>query len=125
MQEVCLRLMGKKLLVALAMEGKFASEGLQAIDGDDDILTAMARELVENRGIGESADSVWRRLCPATALPSPEDSAETAIAPAEVDTREPLPLTVEPISNAALLEAVNLPRRGSRKGASADQLSLF
>ena len=31
MQEVCLRLMGKKLLVALAMEGKFASEGLQAI----------------------------------------------------------------------------------------------
>ena len=58
MQEVCLRLMGKKLLVALAMEGKFTSEGLQAIDGDDDMLTAMARELVENKGIGESADSV-------------------------------------------------------------------
>ena len=54
--------MGKKLLVALAMEGKFASEGLQAIDGDDDMLTAMARELVENKGIGESADSVWRAL---------------------------------------------------------------
>jgi len=48
MQEVCLRLMGKKLLVALAMEGKFASEGLQAIDGDDDMLTAMARELVNS-----------------------------------------------------------------------------
>jgi hypothetical protein len=60
MQEVCLRLMGKKLLVALAMEGKFTSEGLQAIDGDDDMLTAMARELVENKGIGESADTVWR-----------------------------------------------------------------
>ena len=42
MQEVCLRLMGKKLLVALALEGKFASEGLQALDGDDDMLTAMA-----------------------------------------------------------------------------------
>lgn len=62
MQEVCLRLMGKKFLVALAMEGKFASEGLQAIDGDDDMLTAMARELVQNKGIGESADSVWRSL---------------------------------------------------------------
>ena len=62
MQEVCLRLMGKKLLVALVMEGKFASEGLQAIDGDDDMLTAMARELVENKGIGELADSVWRAL---------------------------------------------------------------
>ena len=47
-QEFCIRLMGEKLLVALAPEGKFASEGLQAIDGDDDILTAMARELVEN-----------------------------------------------------------------------------
>jgi hypothetical protein len=53
MQEVCLRLMGKKLLVALAMEGKFASESLQAIDGDDDMLTAMARELMENKGIGK------------------------------------------------------------------------
>ena len=62
MQEVCLRLMGKKLLVALAMEGKFTSEGLQAIDGDDDMLTAMARELVENKGIGESADSIWRNV---------------------------------------------------------------
>jgi len=62
MQEVCLRLMGKKLLVALAMEGKFTSDGLQAIDGDDDMLTAMARELVQNKGIGESADNLWRRL---------------------------------------------------------------
>ena len=61
-QIVCLRLMGKKLLVALAMEGKFASEGLQALDGDDDMLTAMARELVQNRGIGESADLLWKRV---------------------------------------------------------------
>jgi hypothetical protein len=62
MQEVCLRLMGKKLLVALAMEGKFASDGLQAIDGDDDMLTAMARELVENKGIGESAAAIWKSV---------------------------------------------------------------
>ena len=54
--------MGKKLLVALTMEGKFAGEGLQNIDEDDDMLSAMARELVERNGIGESADSVWRAL---------------------------------------------------------------
>lgn len=60
--KVCLLLMGKKLLVALAMEGRFASEGLQALDGDDDMLTAMARELVQNRGIGESADLLWKRV---------------------------------------------------------------
>ncbi len=62
MQETCLRLMGKKLLVSLAMEGKFASDGLQAIDDGDDILMAMARELVTEKGIGESADAVWKSL---------------------------------------------------------------
>jgi hypothetical protein len=62
MQETCLRLMGKKLLVSLAMEGKFATDGLQSIDEGDDILMAMARELVTEKGIGESADAVWRRL---------------------------------------------------------------
>jgi hypothetical protein len=62
MQEACLRLMGKKLLVSLAMEGKFASDGLQAIDDGDDILMAMARELVTEKRIGESADAIWRQL---------------------------------------------------------------
>jgi hypothetical protein len=62
MQTSCLRLMGKKLLVALTMEGKFAGEGLQSIDEDDDMLSAMARELVERNGIGETADSVWKAL---------------------------------------------------------------
>ena len=47
MQEVCLRLMGRKLLVAFAMEGKFASGGLQAIDGDDDMLTANQRHTAQ------------------------------------------------------------------------------
>jgi hypothetical protein len=62
MQTACLRLMGKKLLVALTMEGKFAGEGLQNIDEDDDMLSAMARELVESNGIGQSADAVWKAL---------------------------------------------------------------
>jgi superfamily II DNA or RNA helicase len=62
MQTACLRLMGKKLLVALTMEGKFAGEGLQSIDEDDDVLSAMARELVARNGIGETADAVWKAL---------------------------------------------------------------
>jgi hypothetical protein len=62
MQTSCLRFMGKKLLVALTMEGKFAGEGLQNIDEDDDMLSARARELVERNGIGDTADSVWRAL---------------------------------------------------------------
>jgi hypothetical protein len=62
MQSACLRLMGKKMLVSLAMEGKFAGEGLQAMEEDDDILTAMARELVTRSHVGESADHVWRQV---------------------------------------------------------------
>ena len=58
MQEVCLRLMGKKLLVALAMEGKFTSEGLQAIDGDDGRSTGTA----VRGGRGHSASYQWARL---------------------------------------------------------------
>jgi hypothetical protein len=62
MQETCLRLMGKKMLVALMLEGKFSGEGLQALDTDDDLMNAMVRELVEKAGVGESADAVWRDL---------------------------------------------------------------
>lgn len=63
MQTSCLRLMGKKLLVALTMEGKFAGEGLQSIDDDDDdMLATMARELVQKNGVGDSADAIWRTL---------------------------------------------------------------
>jgi hypothetical protein len=62
MQETCLRLMGKKMLVALMMEGKFTGEGLQALDTDEDLMSAMARELVQKAGVGESADAVWRDL---------------------------------------------------------------
>src|SRR5207249_1347219 len=61
-QETCLRLMGRKLLVALAMEGKFSTEGLQAAGEDDDLLMAMARELVTEKGIGETAELVWREI---------------------------------------------------------------
>jgi len=62
MQSSCLRLMGRKLLVSLAMEGKFSREGLQSLDEDEDMLTAMARELVTENGVGETAAAVWRQI---------------------------------------------------------------
>jgi len=128
MQEVCLRLMGKKLLVVLAMEGKFTSEGLQAIDGDDDMLTAMARELVENKGIGESADSVWRalgQLRPSTPARAEEGSGHMAIEQAETDFPTIMPLPIDSIPGAALLEAASSSRRSPRRETPAGQLSLF
>jgi hypothetical protein len=88
MQETCLRLMGKKMLVALMMEGKFSGEGLQALDADEDLVSAMARELVEKAGVGESADAVWRdlghereKVLPRPAAVEPESEEETDLIP--------------------------------------------
>ena len=54
--------MGKKMVVALMMEGKFSGEGLESLDSDEDMLTAMARELVQKGGVGETAEAIWRDL---------------------------------------------------------------
>ena len=105
-----------------------SSEGLQAIDGDDDMLTAMARELVENKGIGESADSVWRalgQLRPVLPVTSHEEPEESPIQHAEFDVPAMLPLAIDLISDTALGEPATLPRTPSRSANSGDQLSLF
>ena len=93
MQESCLRLMGKKLLVSLAMEGKFSSEGLQAINEEDDILMAMARELVTEKGIGERADQIWASL---------QRKQEEVFAVKSPETETPIP---EPVQVAELVIA--------------------
>ena len=110
------------------MEGKFASEGLQAIDGDDDMLTAMARELVENKGIGESADSVWRalgQLRPSTSAQPRKKRRTRRIEQGEIDVPAMLPLSIELVPGAALLEADSSSRRPPRRDTPASQLSLF
>jgi SNF2 family DNA or RNA helicase len=141
MQETCVRLMGKKLLVSLAMEGKFASDGLQAIDEGDDILMAMARELVTEKGIGESADAVWKTLQmqqaevfgvrPAETFP-PETEAEpsTGDAPRVIVSR---PTSIPALVTQLLMfggTLENVPgrkasRRPSSAAATSDQLGLF
>jgi hypothetical protein len=141
MQEACLRLMGKKLLVSLAMEGKFATDGLQAIDEGDDILMAMARELVTEKGIGESADAVWKRLVERQAEVFGVRAGEMSQSamepePPERDVRAviipplaPIPAVVTQLLMFGIsLESV--PRRkASRRPSSAapasDQLGLF
>jgi hypothetical protein len=51
--------MGKKMLVALMMESKFSGEGIHSLESDEDMMSAMVRELVECGRVGESADAVW------------------------------------------------------------------
>ena len=71
-QESQIRLMGKKLLVALMMEGKFSGEGLDGFEEDDDMMSSMVRELLEEGGVGESADAIWQNLERERALHVPE-----------------------------------------------------
>jgi hypothetical protein len=135
MQSACLRLMGKKLLVSLAMEGKFSGEGLQALDDGDDILTAMARELVTERGIGESANAVWQQvraeqnalLPPKPVLPEPTTNRED-ILPAP----PPLTQTIEVPSFISAFQfgskpPIPLPRRRRERRTELPnaQFSLF
>jgi hypothetical protein len=61
------------------MEGKFSNEGLQGIEDDDDVLTAMARELVTQRGVGESASAVWKAVQEQHARLLPASSESEAV----------------------------------------------
>ena len=139
MQEACLRLMGKKLLVSLAMEGKFASDGLQAIDEGDDILMAMARELVTEKGIGESADAVWKALVEkqaevfgvraAESSPSEIQPSAGSVAEVIVPPVAPIPAVVtQLLMFGGSLKSVHgrkAPRKLSSATTTWDQLGLF
>ena len=136
MQETCLRLMGKKMLVALMMEGKFSGEGLQALDTDEDLMSAMARELVEKAGVGESADAAWRELDrerqkiqprPATVEPEPEEEPAPVLGLPALPAPQPVPMTfgihlMEPPSAAKKRKKTKVWPTATEANA---QLSLF
>jgi GAF domain-containing protein len=131
MQSACLRLMGKKLLVSLAMEGKFSGEGLQTLDDGDDMLTAMARELVTERGIGEPAAVVWRQIQAEQGkmLPASDATVEPTPTTEEVlPTAHPIApkLSVPVVADARQFGSRPLSERPlRRKEHGGDQLSLF
>jgi hypothetical protein len=122
----------------MGMEGKFSADGLQAAGEDDDLLMAMARELVTEKGIGENAELVWRAIqhqnsAVAHAVPAiieagsePEPTPNILLPP-----QESLPAAV----NQLLLFGASLAASSNRKRAArrtapaassgADQLPLF
>ena len=131
-----MRLMGKKMLVALMMEGKFTGEGLQALDTDEDLMSAMARELVEKAGVGESADGVWRdldkereKIQPPTAVAvesEPEEGTASILEGSRQPSSQPVPMTfgldlIEPTSAGKRKKNVLWPKAAE----THVQLSLF
>ncbi len=84
------------------------------------MLTAMARELVENKGIGESADSVWKnlqQLRPAPSAPIVEAPGEAMVS--EIET----PDTIIELGSKG--NAIILPCESPSKRVESAQLSLF
>jgi hypothetical protein len=132
-QTTCLRLMGKKMLVALMMEGKFSGEGIHSLESDEDMMSAMARELVERGRVGESADAVWADLKRERAqhMPSMPVVSKTEAAE-ERDPSLPL-LSQEPIAASLPVPHVeHTPKRQQKPSAlwptghaEGEQMLLF
>ena len=134
MQSSCLRLMGRKLLVSLAMEGKFSREGLQSLDEDDDMLTAMARELVTENGVGDSASAIWRQiqgerntaLIPAITMPEPAEVGEDApLAPALIMPAVTVAAAVNALKFGARPPLLRQPARRREPPRADVQFPLF
>jgi hypothetical protein len=119
----CLRLMGRKLLVSMALEGKFSDSGLQAMDDGADVLTTLARELVMHQGVGQSADEVWKAL-QAQQPQTPASVRETESEPAPEEA-----LVAVSRSTSGLIFGQEIPAVPGRRRVptvpSSEQLSLF
>jgi hypothetical protein len=77
MQERAMALMGKKLTAAQALEGKFSSEGLAAMAGEDgSVELALAKSLVEHLDEGD-ARRIWKRIGNDSATPERDASEPT------------------------------------------------
>jgi hypothetical protein len=114
---------------------------LQAIDESDDILMAMARELVTEKGIGESADAVWKRLVEKQAEVFGVRGAESLASEIEAEPSAgsvpeviippvtPIPAAVTQLMMFGISHEVVQRRKISRKPPRAttlcDQLGLF
>lgn len=149
MQSKCLRHMGRKVLVSMMMEGKFSGEGIATIEEDTDMLSSLARELVEEGRVGESADDVWKQInqqrqklfAPTVETTAPDEEEpifESAPVPSVDQVLAVVPIAEESVavpessrptvvSMHDFLTAVPSPKRrkGARSTEDAGQLSLF
>ena len=109
------------------MEGKFSGEDLQSFDTDDDVMSAMARELLEKAGVGESADQIWRQL-------DRERSKHTGAIPTVEDGSQNIEPAPEPAFDASIHLVPSAPRKTRKNAApwptsttaeAPKQLSLF
>jgi hypothetical protein len=112
--------MGKKPLVSMALEGKFIDSELQSLDEGDDVLTSLACELVMNRGVGQSADAVWRELRAQSGITSQIPDSEGISGPGRAKESAP-PLK----SDLVFGQTISALRKRAAADIPAEQLPLF
>lgn len=88
MQDRAMTLMGRKLAAAIAIEGKFSSEGLAALAGDDASVEMELAKSLANKLDDTGADRVWAKVAtqpwlakPLDRLPGNEFDASGAMVP--------------------------------------------
>jgi hypothetical protein len=117
-----------------AQGNKFSGEGIHSLESDDDMMSAMARELVERGRVGESADAVWADLKRERAQHMPPMPVVSQTAPAEQgDQSLPfLPLEAVILSSSALHFVESSPNRQQQASAlcptghtEGEQMLLF
>jgi len=60
LQEAALRLMGQKVKATQALQGKFSAEGLVALTQSEDMMSALAKALMNGLEGVDSAEAYWR-----------------------------------------------------------------
>jgi hypothetical protein len=128
MQERALALMGRKLVAAETIDGKFSAEGLAAMSGDEAAEVALAKSLSERI---ESAERAWARYTPTADPAFLEDEAGEPLplpnryepAPADIGPM-PATATVVTIADLAMADAIRR-RSGRRRKDDPGQLLMF
>lgn len=86
MQERAMTLMGQKLTASQAIEGKFSTEGLVAMAGDDDTMEmALAKNLVDR--VSMDATRSWEKITASAMAGGPVTTARPI--PAKIELRTP------------------------------------
>jgi hypothetical protein len=117
------------------MEGKFSGEGIHSLEADEDMMSAMARELVERGGVGESANAIWQDLKRERALQLPEMPAFSVSHTVEADDDSILESPsggIAPLASPALTLASSPPKNRQKSSSlwptgykEGEQLLLF
>ena len=97
-----------ELLTALLMEGKMSGEGLDGFEEDDDMVTSMVRELLEQGKVGESADAIWASLaCERARLDGFGDSTEYRFEAHELENLQSFEISHSAMSPRSLRKRVD------------------